>query len=304
MMWFSRRRVALSGTISACGDGSERENASGGVVVATSNGIFRDHLSHGSGYPVLLNMLNRFDSRRIRNTENLEKQPESSFDISSLNSESIVFEYVNNVAPLLDTVVQNYDICRIFVGNPIVFERLADIDGFTTIYTTLNLHTSTVFSESLQIVESRKELWDSLEAKYMAKDASSKKFLVSCIIDKLRPSWNDFKHTLKHKKEELTLVKLGSHLRIEESLGEYLCDLNAIPSLGNKKYFVTFIDDASRTDKVGEYMDTLYFQIVGIIHETTALYTLQQNGISERKNRVLKEMVNSMLSYLGLSQGF
>ncbi|GJR14087.1 putative reverse transcriptase domain-containing protein [Tanacetum coccineum] len=42
---------------------------------------------------------------------------------------------------------------------------------------------------------------------------------------------------------------------------------------------------------------------VGIIHETTAPYTLQQNGISERKNRVLKEMVNSMLSYSGLSQG-
>ncbi|GJU32968.1 zinc finger, CCHC-type containing protein [Tanacetum coccineum] len=119
-----------------------------------------------------------------------------------------------------------------------------------------------------------------------------------------------------------------------------LCDLHATPSLGNKKYFVTFIDDASRfcyvyllhskdealdkfkvfktevelqqgslikrfrTDRGGEYMDTLYFQSVGIIHETTAPYTPQQNGISERKNRVLKEMVNSMLSYSGLSQGF
>ncbi|GKD02102.1 hypothetical protein Tco_1177076 [Tanacetum coccineum] len=108
-------------------------------------------------------------------------------------------------------------------------------------------------------VESSKELWDSLEAKYMAEDASSKKFLVSnftnykmadsrpvmeqynevlgilrrftqhkmnmdeaikvsCVIDKLPPSWKDFKHTLKHKKEELTLVELGSHLRSEESL--------------------------------------------------------------------------------------
>ncbi|GKB49275.1 zinc finger, CCHC-type containing protein [Tanacetum coccineum] len=230
------------------------------------------------------------------------------------------------------------------------------------------------------------ELWNSLEAKYMAEDASSKKFLVSnftnykmtdsrpvmeqynellgilgrftqhkmnmdeaiqvsCIIDKLPPSWKDFKHTLKHKKEELTLVELGSHLRIEESLKVqdndkpkgsnvagpyYLCDLNAILSLGNKKYFVTFIDDASRfcyvyllhskdealdkfkvfktevelqqgsqikrfrTDRGGEYMDTLYFQSVGIIHETTAPYTPQQNGISKRKNKVLKEMVNSM----------
>ncbi|GJR74347.1 zinc finger, CCHC-type containing protein [Tanacetum coccineum] len=51
-------------------------------------------------------------------------------------------------------------------------------------------------------------------------------------------------------------------------------------------------------------MDTLYFQSVGIIHETTAPYTPQQNDISERKNIVLKEMVNSMLSYSSLSQGF
>ncbi|GJX78041.1 zinc finger, CCHC-type containing protein [Tanacetum coccineum] len=101
--------------------------------------------------------------------------------------------------------------------------------------------------------------YDSLKAKYMAEDASSKKFLVSdftnykmtdsrpvleqynellgilrrftqhkmnmdesiqvsCIIDKLPPSRKDFKHTLKHLKEELTLVELGSHLHIEESL--------------------------------------------------------------------------------------
>nr|GEW98156.1 zinc finger, CCHC-type [Tanacetum cinerariifolium] len=110
-----------------------------------------------------------------------------------------------------------------------------------------------------QNVETSKELWDTLEAKYMAEDVSSKKFLVcnftnykmtdsrpvleqynelfgilgrftqhkmnmdesiqvSCIIDKLPPSWKDFKHTLKHLKEELTLVELGSHLHIEESL--------------------------------------------------------------------------------------
>ncbi|GKC58199.1 hypothetical protein Tco_1085797 [Tanacetum coccineum] len=41
---------------------------------------------------------------------------------------------------------------------------------------------------------------------------------VSCIINKHLLSWKDFKHTLKHKKEELTLIELGSHLRIKESL--------------------------------------------------------------------------------------
>ncbi|GKA30208.1 zinc finger, CCHC-type containing protein [Tanacetum coccineum] len=79
-----------------------------------------------------------------------------------------------------------------------------------------------------QNVKSSKELWNSLEAKYMAQDASSKKFLVSNFtnykITDSRPvleQYNellDFKHTLKHLKEELTLVELGSHLRIKESL--------------------------------------------------------------------------------------
>ncbi|GJX91384.1 hypothetical protein Tco_0344710 [Tanacetum coccineum] len=76
-----------------------------------------------------------------------------------------------------------------------------------------------------------KELWDQLESKYMAEDSSSKKFLftqhglnmdesisVSSIIDKLPPSWKDFKHSLKHNKDELSLVQLGSHFRIEETL--------------------------------------------------------------------------------------
>nr|GEU97172.1 zinc finger, CCHC-type [Tanacetum cinerariifolium] len=103
-------------------------------------------------------------------------------------------------------------------------------------------------------VKTSKELWDILEAKYMAEDASSTKFLinnfinykmtnsvleqyneilgmlrrftqhkmnmdesihVSCIIDKLPPLWKDFKHILKHIKEELTLVELGSTMTIQ-----------------------------------------------------------------------------------------
>nr|KAJ0226448.1 hypothetical protein LSAT_V11C100026870 [Lactuca sativa] len=118
-----------------------------------------------------------------------------------------------------------------------------------------------------QNFESAKELWDSLESKYMAEDASSKKFLVSnfmgykmidsrlvmeqfhemlrilgqfaqhnlkmdeaisvaVIIDKLPPSWKDFKHNLKHNKEDLTLTQLGSHLRIKESLRTQELDNN------------------------------------------------------------------------------
>ncbi|KAD4178990.1 hypothetical protein E3N88_27581 [Mikania micrantha] len=333
--------------------------------------------------------------------------------------------------------------------------------------------------------ESARQLWDALESKYMAEDTSSKKFLVSnfmnykmsdsrpsisvsSIIDKLPPSWKDFKHTLKHQKEDLNLVQLGSHLIIEESLrsqevdktkgknqasssvnvgeddGKFkkfnklkekkrefnddnkhsnkkvkkacwrcgkpghfkkdcrvklsggnkadaagpshvnyvrmkdmskmslipafdmhdnkwhtckltkitrkafkdvkrdskvlelihsdLCDFHSTPSLGNKKYVVTYIDDATRycyvylvhtkdetldklkvykqevellhgdliktlrTDRGGEYYDPVYFQSTGIIHQTATPYIPQQNGVAERKNRTLKEMVNSLLS--------
>ncbi|XP_021732967.1 uncharacterized protein LOC110699757 [Chenopodium quinoa] len=110
-----------------------------------------------------------------------------------------------------------------------------------------------------QNVESAKELWESLESKYMAEDASSKKFLVSnfnnfkfvdgrsimdqfhelrriygsleqhgiamndlfvvsSIIDKLLPSWKNVKHDLKHKKEDMTLSSLATHLQIEEGI--------------------------------------------------------------------------------------
>ncbi|KAK9756619.1 hypothetical protein RND81_01G109700 [Saponaria officinalis] len=47
---------------------------------------------------------------------------------------------------------------------------------------------------------------------YMNEDASSKKFVVSNLF------WKDSKHMLTHKKEELSLVQLGSHFSIQESL--------------------------------------------------------------------------------------
>nr|GEU47784.1 zinc finger, CCHC-type [Tanacetum cinerariifolium] len=106
-----------------------------------------------------------------------------------------------------------------------------------------------------------------------------------------------------------------------------LFDFHATLSIGNKKYVVTYIDGASRfcyvyllhakdealdkskiyktkvelqqnsliktlrTDIGGKYYDPSYFQSVGIIHQTAAPYTPQQNGVSERKNKALKEMV-------------
>ncbi|XP_052624162.1 uncharacterized protein LOC128132138 [Lactuca sativa] len=140
-----------------------------------------------------------------------------------------------------------------------------------------------------QNFESAKELWYSLESKYMAEDASSKKFLVSnfmsykmidsrtvmeqfhemlrilgqfaqhnlkmdevisvaVIIDKLPPSWKDFKHNLKHNKEELTLTQLGSHLRIEESIRTQELDNN--PKGKNQDDKVAWWVDSGATSQV------------------------------------------------------
>ncbi|XP_074268911.1 uncharacterized protein LOC141592207 [Silene latifolia] len=41
---------------------------------------------------------------------------------------------------------------------------------------------------------------------------------VSSIIEKLPPTWKNFKHDLKHKKEAMTLAQLGRSLQVEEGL--------------------------------------------------------------------------------------
>lgn len=50
-----------------------------------------------------------------------------------------------------------------------------------------------------------------------------------------------------------------------------------------------------RTDNDSEYYDPNYYQSMCILHETIVDYTPKQNGTTERKNRTLQEMVNSML---------
>ncbi|GKD81291.1 zinc finger, CCHC-type containing protein, partial [Tanacetum coccineum] len=71
----------------------------------------------------------------------------------------------------------------------------------------------------------------------------------------------------------------------------------------SKDDLITAIDENLEKYKGGEYYDPVFFQSVGIIHETTAPYIPQQNGVSEMKSRAFKEMVNYMLSYSVLSEG-
>jgi hypothetical protein len=59
-----------------------------------------------------------------------------------------------------------------------------------------------------------------------------------------------------------------------------------------------------RSDRGGEFHFPSYCESVGIIHQTFIAYTPQQNGVAERKNRTLVEMVNALLCNSGLNKSF
>ncbi|GJY98962.1 hypothetical protein Tco_0516392 [Tanacetum coccineum] len=79
-----------------------------------------------------------------------------------------------------------------------------------------------------------KELWESLERKYKTEDAGTKKFVVllhdihaegmtlsetfqvAVTIEKLPPSWVEFKNYLKHKRKEMSVEDLLFIFSIEE----------------------------------------------------------------------------------------
>jgi transposase InsO family protein len=59
-----------------------------------------------------------------------------------------------------------------------------------------------------------------------------------------------------------------------------------------------------RSDHGGEYFSnifTSFYEEHGIIYKRTPSYSLQSNGVAERKNRTLTDYVNAMLDTAGLS---
>jgi transposase InsO family protein len=122
-----------------------------------------------------------------------------------------------------------------------------------------------------------------------------------------------------------------------------LCEMNGVLTKGGKRYFMTLIDDATRfcyvyflkskdetldyfkiykaevenqlerkikrlrSDHGGEYFPRLFDEFCeehGIIHERTPPYSPESNGIAERKNRMLTDLVNAILDTAGLSKAW
>ncbi|KAK1685584.1 hypothetical protein QYE76_046432 [Lolium multiflorum] len=122
-----------------------------------------------------------------------------------------------------------------------------------------------------------------------------------------------------------------------------LCEMNGELTKGGKRYFMTLIDDSTRycyvyllkskdealnhfkifkaeaenqldrkikrlrSDRGGEYFSNEFDSFCaehGIIHERTPPYSPQSNGVAERKNRTLTDLVNAMLDTSGLSKAW
>ena len=84
----------------------------------------------------------------------------------------------------------------------------------------------------------------------------------------------------------------------DEAIEKFVLYKNEVENQLNKKVKVL------RSDRGGEY-ESPYVDFCpqpGIIHETTTPYSPQSNGVAERKNCTLKEMMNAMLISSGQPQ--
>ncbi|KAK2996869.1 hypothetical protein RJ639_024854 [Escallonia herrerae] len=68
------------------------------------------------------------------------------------------------------------------------------------------------------VMEQFNEIKSILDRYSQHKLALDEFIVVTSIIDKLPPSWKNFRNNLKHRKEDINLDELGTHLRIEEDL--------------------------------------------------------------------------------------
>ncbi|GJY48790.1 retrotransposon protein, putative, ty1-copia subclass, partial [Tanacetum coccineum] len=113
---------------------------------------------------------------------------------------------------------------------------------------------------------------------------------VSCMSGKM--ARKPYTHQVERAKDLLGLIHTD------------VCDPFRTVSRQGASYFVTFTNEFSR---YGEYMSQEFLDHLkehGIIAHRTPPYTPQHNGVSERRNRTLLDMVRSMMSQINLPKSF
>ena len=187
-------------------------------------------------------------------------------------------------------------------------------------------------NSSVYIVDSSSTLWHSRLAhlNYRSLKYLSKHDLISC----KDVTFKNCEICTQDKITKKPFQNVQRNTEILDLVHYDICEFNGILTRGGKRYFITFIDDCSRftyvylmsnkdeafeffkrykaevenqkgrkikvlrSDRGGEYFSnefSLFCEEHGIIHQKTAPYTPQQNGLAERKNRTLTDMINSMI---------
>ena len=147
--------------------------------------------------------------------------------------------------------------------------------------------------------------------------------------------WSKIQSAMSHK------AAAARELAPLELIHSDICEMNGILTKGGKKFFMMLIDDCTRfcyvyllktkdealyyfkiykaevenqlekkikrvhSDRGGEYFSNEFSEFCaehGIIHERTPPYSPQSNGVAERKNCTLSDLVNAMLDTEGLSK--
>nr|GEV32540.1 zinc finger, CCHC-type [Tanacetum cinerariifolium] len=103
-----------------------------------------------------------------------------------------------------------------------------------------------------QDVETSKELWDTLEAKYMAEDASSKKFLVSNFINY---KMTDSRLVLEQYNKLLEILgRFIQHKMNIDKSNQVSCFIDKLPPSWKEAHLETF-KGGINSDRVGQYND-------------------------------------------------
>nr|ABA92101.2 retrotransposon protein, putative, Ty1-copia subclass [Oryza sativa Japonica Group] len=196
-------------------------------------------------------------------------------------------------------------------------------------------------ADNRSVVEQAHEIQTMAKELELLKCVLPDKFVAGCIIAKLPPSWRSFSTALKHKRQEYSVEGLIASLDVEEKAREKHAaskgDVNQSTNwwvdtganvargstvlMGNGSHAsvhgVGTIAEVEnqldrkikrlRSDRGGEFFSNefdLFCEEHGIIHERTPPYSPESNGIAERKNRTLTDLVNAILDTAGLPKAW
>ena len=101
-----------------------------------------------------------------------------------------------------------------------------------------------------------------------------KKWFISFVDD---CTWVTWVYLLKHKSDVCNVFRSFHHMIVTQSNAH----IKVIRSDNGREYFKT---------ELIKFMNSK-----GILHQTTCLYSPQQNGVAERKNRYILEVTRSLL---------